>query len=149
MVVTGLSPLGSTAFDTAFPETAFPETALPETATPDMAPLVPLFAPYCGGIAQQSDLLKALGFLAQGSWQGVRQLEGGRTHPYHLEWHGESAPLEMLRCKLLFPAMPELGYRFSLQAHQLVLWMVQIEGEDLPQAFWRWLLLGQSMAGEA
>ena len=60
MVVTGLSPLGSTAFDTAFPETAFPETALPETATPDMAPLVPLFAPYCGGIAQQSDLLKVL-----------------------------------------------------------------------------------------
>ena len=139
MVVTGLSPLGSTAFD----------PAPPETAPPDIAHLVPLFAPYCGGIAQQNDLLKALGSLAQGSWQGARQLEGGRTHPYLLEWQGESAPLEMLRCQLLFPALPDLGYHFSLPAHQLVLVLVQIEGDDLPQAFWRWLLLGQSMAGEA
>ena len=139
MVVTGLSPFGSTAFD----------TAAPETAPADMAPLVPLFAPYCGGIAQPSDLLKALGQLAQGSWQGVRQLEGGRSHPYRLEWQGETAPQEMLLCQLLFPAMPELGYRFSLPAHQLVVWLVQIDGDDLPQAFWRWLLLGQSLAGEA
>ena len=129
MVVTGLSPFGSTALD--------------------RAPLVPLFAPYCGGMAKQSELLQALGSLAQGSWQGARQLEGGRSHSYRLEWQGESAPLEMLRCQLLFPAMPELGYRFSLPAHQLVLWLVQSEGDDLPQAFWRWLLLGQSMAGEA
>ena len=143
MVVTGLSPFGSPAFDKAAPETA------PETAPADMAPLVPLFAPYCGGIAQPSDLLKALGHLAQGSWQGVRQLEGGRSHPYRLEWQGESAPQEMLLCQLLFPAMPELGYRFSLPAHQLVVWLVQIDGDDLPQAFWRWLLLGQSLAGEA
>ena len=139
MVVTGLSPFGSTAFD----------TAAPETAPADMAPLVPLFAPYCGGIAQPSDLLKALGHLAQGSWQGVRQLEGGRSHPYRLEWQGESAPQEMLLCQLLFPAMPELGYRFSLPSHQLVVWLVQIDGDDFPQAFWRWLLLGQSLAGEA
>ena len=143
MVVTGLSPFGSPAFDKAAPETA------PETAPAAMAPLVPLFAPYCGGIAQPSDLLKALGHLAQGSWQGVRQLEGGRSHPYRLEWQGESAPQEMLLCQLLFPAMPELGYRFSMPAHQLVLWLVQIDGDDLPQAFWRWLLLGQSLAGEA
>ena len=143
MVVTGLSTFGSPAFDTAAPETA------PETAPAAMAPLVPLFAPYCGGIAQPSDLLKALGHLAQGSWQGVRQLEGGRSHPYRLEWQGESAPQEMLLCQLLFPAMPELGYRFSMPAHQLVLWLVQIDGDDLPQAFWRWLLLGQSLAGEA
>ena len=143
MVVTGLSPFGSPAFDKAAPETA------PETAPAAMAPLVPLFAPYCGGIAQPSDLLKALGHLAQGSWQGVRQLEGGRSHPYRLEWQGESAPQEMLLCQLLFPAMPELGYRFSLPAHQLVVWLVQIDGDDLPQAFWRWLLLGQSLAGEA
>lgn len=113
-----------------------------------MAPLVPLFAPYCGGMAQHSDLLQALGFLAQGSWQGARQLEGGRTHPYRLMWQGESAPLELLRCQLLFPAMPELHYRFSLPAHQLVFWLVQSEGDDLPQAFWRWLLLGQPMAGQ-
>ena len=139
MVVTGLSPLGSTAFD----------TAAPGKAPAGMAPLVPLFAPYCGGMAKQSELLQALGSLAQGSWQGARQLEGGRSHPYRLEWQGESAPLEMLRCQLLFPALPELGYRFSLPAHQLVLWLVQSEGDDLPQAFWRWLLLGQSMAGEA
>ena len=139
MVVTGLSPLASTAFDKAFAE----------TATPDMAPLVPLFAPYCGGKVQPSDLLKVLGQLAQGSWQGVRQLEGGRSHPYRLEWQGESAPLEMLRCGLLFPAMPALGYHFSLPAHQLVVWLAQVEGDDLPQAFWRWLLLGQSMAWEA
>ena len=143
MVVTGLSPFGSPAFDKAAPETA------PETAPAAMAPLVPLFAPYCGGIAQPSDLLKALGHLAQGSWQGVRQLEGGRSHPYRLEWQGESAPQEMLLCQLLFPAMPELGYRFSMPAHQLVLWLVQFDGDDLPQAFWRWLLLGQSLAGEA
>ena len=139
MVVTGLSPFGSTAFD----------TAAPGKAPADMAPLVPLFAPYCGGMAQQSDLLQALGSLAQGSWQGARQLEGGRTHPYRLEWQGESAPLEMLRCQLLFPAMPEMGYQFSLPAHQLVLWLVQSAGNDLPQEFWGWLLLGQPMAGEA
>ena len=139
MVVTGLSPLGSTAFD----------TAAPGKAPAGMAPLVPLFAPYCGGMAKQSELLQALGSLAQGSWQGARQLEGGRSHPYRLEWQGESAPLEMLRCQLLFPTLPELGYRFSLPAHQLVLWLVQSEGDDLPQAFWRWLLLGQPMAGEA
>jgi len=139
MVVTGLSPLGSTAFD----------TAAPGKAPAGMAPLVPLFAPYCGGMAKQSELLQALGSLAQGSWQGARQLEGGRSHPYRLEWQGESAPLEMLRCQLLFPALPELGYRFSLPAHQLVLWLVQSEGDDLPQAFWRWLLLGQPVAGEA
>ena len=139
MVVTGLSPLGSTAFD----------TAAPGKAPAGMAPLVPLFAPYCGGMAKQSELLQALGSLAQGSWQGAHQLEGGRSHPYRLEWQGESAPLEMLRCQLLFPALPELGYRFSLPAHQLVLWLVQSEGDDLPQAFWRWLLLGQPMAGEA
>ncbi len=133
MVVTGLSPLGSTTFD---------------MAPADMAPLVPLFAPYCGGMAQQSDLLKALDSLAQGSWQGARQLEGGRSHPYRLEWQGESAPLEILRCQLLFPAVPEMGYRFSLPAHQLVLWLVQSAGNDLPQAFWGWLLLGQPMAGQ-
>ena len=144
MVVTGLSPFGSPAF-----ATAAPETAPVDMAPAEMAPLVPLFAPYCGGIAQPSDLLKALGHLAQGSWQGVRQLEGGRSHPYRLEWQGESAPQEMLLCQLLFPAMPELGYRFSMPAHQLVLWLVQIDGDDLPQAFWRWLLLGQSLSGEA
>ena len=144
MVVTGLSPFGSTAFDTAPAD-----TAPADMAPADMVPLVPLFAPYCGGMAKQSELLQALGSLAQGSWQGARQLEGGRTHPYRLEWQGESAPLEMLRCRLLFPALPELGYRFTLPAHQLVLWLVQREGDDLPQAFWRWLLLGQPMAGEA
>ena len=144
MVVTGLSPLGSTGFDAASPA-----TAPPDTTSPDMAPLVPLFAPYCGGMAQPSGLLQALDRLAQGSWQGVRQLEGGRVHPYRLEWQGESAPLEPLRCRLLFPAMPELAYRFSLPAHQLVLWLIQIQGNDLPQAFWRWLLMGQSPGEEA
>lgn len=129
MVVTGLSPFGR--------------------AASDMAPLVPLFAPYCGGMAQQKDLQKALDRLAQGSWGGVRQLEGGRAHPYRLEWEGEWAPLEMLDCRLLFPALPDLGYRFSLPAYRLVCWLVQLQGEDLPQVFWSWLLLGQSIGGEA
>jgi hypothetical protein len=45
--------------------------------------------------------------------------------------------------------MPELAYRFYLPAHQLVLWLIQIQGNDLPQAFWRWLLMGQSPGEEA
>lgn len=114
-----------------------------------LAALVPLFAPYCGGMAQQQQLHDALAQLALGSWQGERSLVGGKGHAYQLLWQGESAPLEQLSCRLLFPAFPDLQYSFDLQSHQLVLWLMQQEAGDLPQAFWRWLLLGQAVEGSA
>lgn len=119
------------------------------TSTGPMAPLVPLFAPYCGGLGQQLLLQDALVLLGQGGFQGQRLLAGGKVHRYQLHWQGESAPLEDLQCALLFPAHDQLNYRFALPAHQLVLWLMQREANDLPQAFWSWLLMGQAVEGSA
>lgn len=119
------------------------------TSSGPMAPLVPLFAPYCGGLSQQLQLQDALVLLGQGGFQGHRSLAGGKGHSYQLHWQGESAPLESLHCALHFPAHQELSYRFALPAHQLVRWLMQREANDLPQAFWRWLLMGQPVEGSA
>ncbi len=114
-----------------------------------MAPLVPLFAPYCGGLAQQALLQEALILLGQGAFQGERPLAGGKGHRYQLLWQGESAPLEVLRCELAFPDNDQPDYHFALPAHQLVAWLMQRQGNDLPQAFWSWLLVGQVAEGSA
>ena len=113
------------------------------TSTGPIAPLVPLFAPYCGGLGQQQLLHDALTRLAQGALEGQRSLAGGEGHRYKLRWRGESAPLEVLHCELLFPGQDQLSYRFELPAHQLVAWLMQRQADDLPQAFWSWLLVGQ------
>ncbi len=115
----------------------------PPAALEAVAPLVPLFAPYCGGLVQQAGLEEALVILLAGEWHGQRLLQGGRAHVFRLGWSGESAPQQNLRCELAFPDLPQVGYSFELPCHQLVQWLMQRQGPELPASFWQWLLLGQ------
>lgn len=108
-----------------------------------VAPLVPLFAPYCGGLVHQASLEEALAILLAGEWSGQRLLQGGRSHPLRLTWSGETAPQEVIHCDLAFPALPQVAYAFDLPCHQLVQWLMARDGEELPASFWQWLLLGQ------
>ncbi|EDY39116.1 conserved hypothetical protein [Cyanobium sp. PCC 7001] len=113
-----------------------------------LEPLIPLFAPYCGGVAQQNRLEEAVAVLMSGHWSGVRPLEGGRSHAFELHWSGEPAPLETLSLALRFPAHPSVAYDFELPGYQLVRWLMQRHQQELPEAFWRWLLLGVPLEGE-
>ncbi|MCU0528658.1 MAG: transglycosylase [Cyanobium sp. Prado107] len=108
-----------------------------------LEPMVPLFAPYCGGVTQQLLLEAAVGQLLMGEWSGERRLEGGASRPFTLRWHGEPAPLETLRCELHFPDLPSVNYEFTLPAYRLVVWLMQCHERQLPASFWRWLLLGE------
>jgi hypothetical protein len=112
---------------------------IPDSVTP----LVPLFAPYCGGLGRLMPLEGALEILLAGEWTGKRLLQGGRSHVLRLSWSGETAPQEILRCDLIFPDFLEVKYSFELPCHQLVQWLMDREGEQLPASFWQWLLLGQ------
>jgi hypothetical protein len=111
-------------------------------ASGSVAPLVPLFAPYCGGLGHQSSLERALAILLEGEWSGRRLLQGGRSHMLRLSWSGETAPQESLHCDLVFPALPQVSYSFDLPCHQLVQWLMERQDDELPPSFWRWLLLG-------
>lgn len=106
--------------------------------------LVPLFAPYCGGVARQQDLMRALQVLAMGCLQGQRPLNDGGSHAYELQWTGEPAPLETLSCQLRFPDLPAIQYNFALPCHQLVQWLMESPGLGLPESFWPWLLQGRT-----
>ncbi|TVS07779.1 MAG: hypothetical protein EA413_00335 [Cyanobium sp. PLM2.Bin73] len=106
-------------------------------------PLVPLFAPYCGGVTQLLLLEAAVAQLLMGVWDGERRLERNGVRRFTLRWHGEPAPLETLRCELQFPDLPAVRYEFTLPAYQLVLWLMQRHEHQLPVSFWRWLLLGE------
>jgi hypothetical protein len=118
--------------------------ASPESVPSDsVAPLVPLFAPYCGGLGHHTLLEEALAVLLVGHWTGLRLLQGGRSHALRLTWSGETAPQESLHCDLVFPDLPQVAYAFDLPCHQLVQWLMEREGPELPPSFWRWLLLGQ------
>ncbi len=88
-------------------------------------------------------LESALAVLLEGDWAGKRLLQGGRSHMLRLSWSGETAPQEILHCDLTFPDFPEVKYSFELPCHQLVQWLMDREGEQLPASFWQWLLLGQ------
>ena len=127
-------------------------TAFPAGVPPSATTLVPLFAPYCGGVGGSgsgggaggggSNLEAALTLLQQGYLIGVRSLKGGQAHRYELRWSGALAPLDPTTCVLSFPQRPAVSYRFQLPAHRLVMWLQQCQGEALPEAFWRWLILG-------
>lgn len=104
--------------------------------------LIPLFAPYCGGLSSQTTLEDSINVLLRGEWWGERPLEGGRSHALALRWSGEPAPLELLHCQLRFPALPSVTYDFDLPAFELVHWLMLREQTALPEAFWRWLLMG-------
>ncbi|WP_254968080.1 type IV pilus biogenesis protein EbsA [Cyanobium sp. CH-040] len=108
-----------------------------------LEPLVPLFAPYCGGVTRQLLLEAAVGQLLMGEWSGERRLDGDVSRAFTLRWHGEPAPLETLRCELHFPDLPSVNYEFTLPAYRLVLWLMQRQDHQLPVSFWRWLLLGE------
>ena len=105
--------------------------------------LVPLFASYCGGLGRLISLEDALAILLSGDWTGKRLLQGGLSHALRLSWNGEMAPQEILNCDLIFPDLPDVKYSFALPCHQLVQWLMDREGEQLPVTFWQWLLLGQ------
>ena len=109
-----------------------------------------LFAPYCGGVNRESWLELALDLLPALRLRGRRQLRPAGSHPFELSWQPVEAPQEQVACSLTFPATPGLGYSFTVPAHRLVSWLMDLleaqalRGEDdLPQSFWRWLLLGE------
>jgi hypothetical protein len=108
-----------------------------------LEPLIPLFAPYCGGVAYQGYLEPAVAQLLQGEWSGQRAITDGSSHSFVLSWQGELAPMENLDCSLRFPALPNIGYSFTMPAYQLVYWLMQRQAQQLPVAFWRWLFTGE------
>ncbi|MFY8147738.1 MAG: type IV pilus biogenesis protein EbsA [Prochlorococcaceae cyanobacterium] len=110
--------------------------------------LLPLFAPYCGGLSRQSLLEQALHQLVRGEFQGRRPLRGGGAHSFVLRWTAEPAPLETAACSLTFPSLegPDgqpITYSFRIPTHQLVSLLMETEQDVLPAGFWRWLLIGQ------
>lgn len=119
------------------------QASFAQASSETVAPLVPLFAPYCGGLGHQDSLEEALAILLVGHWTGLRLLQGGRSHALRLSWSGETAPQELLHCDLIFPDLPQVAYAFDLPCHQLVQWLTERQGQELPASFWRWLLLGQ------
>ncbi|SBO41736.1 type IV pilus biogenesis protein EbsA [Cyanobium sp. NIES-981] len=131
----------------AFSDAASVQNGTFLTSASDVEPLIPLFAPYCGGVSRQISLQEAMVVLIRGSWSGERRLEGGRSLGFHLHWSGELAPLELLSCALRFPAHPAVTYDFQLPAYQLVQWLMLRRQRELPEAFWRWLLLGDPLEG--
>lgn len=109
--------------------------------------LVPLFAPYCGGLERERDLLRALQILAAGELQGARRLNDGGAHAFALQWSGDPAPMAPLRCQLRFPDLPAIQYDFQLPCRQLVDWLMESAGHGLPDSFWPWLLQGRTAPG--
>ena len=105
--------------------------------------LVPLFAPYCGGVGRERELMVALQILANDQLQGSRPLSDGGAHAYVLRWSGDPAPLAPLSCQLRFPDLPAIQYDFQLPCHHLVDWLIETGGVGLPESFWPWLLQGR------
>ncbi len=156
-----MKPSWSNASSLARPPFASPPStvdsfeAIPAALDVDPA-ISALFAPYCGGVERESWLELALDLLEARQVSGRRQLRPAGVHPFELRWQPVEAPQEPVACVLTFPATPGLVYNFTLPSHQLVLWLMDlleaqaIRGEDdLPEAFWRWLLLGESPGSPA
>ncbi|MFM1812856.1 MAG: hypothetical protein RLZZ336_1794 [Cyanobacteriota bacterium] len=112
---------------------------------PSVAALVPLFAPYLASLG--AALEPALQILVQGQFSGERRLQDGRSHPYLLRWSGAAAPAEPSSCNLSFPGSPAVHYSFTVPTQRLLVWLAEADGtpgaEDLPDSFWRWLILGE------
>jgi len=122
----------------------------PTSQSQDLEPQILLFAPYCGGVAYRHLLEPAVAQLLQGSWTGMRPIADGRSHRFIFSWQGVSAPLQNLDCALEFPNLPDLAYRFTIPAYELVYWLMQRQDQQLPESFWRWLLTGEEPGpGEA
>jgi hypothetical protein len=104
-----------------------------------------LFAPYCGGRSREQDLLRVLAYWSGGGVRGVRSLMEASPHRFDLRWQPVRAPLESTACTLNIEAEPPLAYRFSVPAHQLMVWLMESGDRsdrlELPDRFWQWLLL--------
>ena len=109
-------------------------------AQPSAAALVPLFAPYCGGVGP--GLQQALQQLLAQRFSGERSLQGGNAHPYELRWSGGLAPLETTPCELVFPQQGDVRYNFAVPTHRLLGWLAEAGDSDLPDRVWQWLILG-------
>ncbi len=114
------------------------------------AALVALYAPYCNGVNRAARLEQALQLMARGRVSGYRALRPGGGHDFEFSWSAAGSPQELSSCILRFPALPEVSYTFSLPTYLLVLWLMDLleaqQGSstpaDLPEGFWRWLLVG-------
>jgi hypothetical protein len=117
-------------------------------AAPSVAALVPLFTPYLGSLG--AALEPALQILLQGQFSGERTLQDGRSHPYLLRWSGAAAPAEPSSCDLRFPRSPSVHYSFTVPTQRLLVWLAEAAANagapDLPDSFWRWLILGEEPA---
>ncbi|WP_413406029.1 type IV pilus biogenesis protein EbsA [Synechococcus sp. MIT S9510] len=103
-----------------------------------------LFAAYCGGLRREQALRDALDQLPLGLFEGERSRGDALPHRYVLSWSPASAPLQVCRCELHFQEQSRQRYSFECPAHQLLDWLMQASEEgrrDLPDSFWRWLLL--------
>ena len=122
----------------------------PVSASVSDVALLALFAPYCGGLTREQDLRSALQTLLAGEFRGIRPREGMNGHAFQLSWGGGHAPLEIATCQLVLPETTVQPYRFELVTHQLVLWLMDCSirkagNQDLPDAFWTWLLIGTDL----
>jgi len=121
---------------------------------------VALYAPYCHGMARRQDLEGALALLASGTLLGERHLRPSGSRRFRMTWRPGPSPLDQAGVALQFedgPDLPTLDYSFELPNYRLVLWLMDwVAGGgspsnpvDLPDSFWRWLILGLDPAAVA
>jgi hypothetical protein len=118
--------------------------------TPSIDAQVALYAPYCGGRRVEGELRRALELWPSGHINGVRPLAGAPGHHFRLQWQVVEAPLLVSACTLTLQVEPPCCFRFSLAAHQLMVWLMELHSEgdgapDLSDRFWQWLLLEASV----
>lgn len=122
--------------------------------------LVALYAPYCHGMARHQDLERALELLAVGSLRGERPLRPTGSRRFGMVWRPGPSPLDSSAVALQFEDgtdQPTLDYSFELPNYRLVLWLMDWVAAgggpdhpvDLPDSFWRWMILGLDPAAVA
>ncbi|MCP9884868.1 transglycosylase [Synechococcus sp. ATX 2A4] len=125
-------------------------TAQGSSTLPQEAAQVALFAPYCGGLSREGWLQRGLDQLALNRVNGLRPLHPNGAHRFELSWTSGAAPQQPSQCELAFPDHPEIHYSFTVPTYHLVGWLMDLledravsGGGDLPETFWRWLILGE------
>ena len=111
-----------------------------------------MFAPYCGGVSRQQDLSAALQILGRGALHGRRPV-AGRVDTLRTPLNSAVALMERLDFQLRFPGNPEGDFDFAVTTHQLVVWLMicsplEPSEPDLPNGFWKWLLIERGDAPE-